>query len=264
MNNDQLTVLKKHFHDYSKSFIEKADNPAPFILKKEHTMRVCKEILFLGKGLLLSENDLILAEAIALLHDIGRFVQLEKYGTFLDQVSENHAELGLAVIKEQGFLDFCRDDEAYIIKEAVGFHNAAEIPLDRDDRIVFFIRLIRDADKLDIWRVVTEHYARPDSDSEKIINLGLEDDGKISIEAIEAVCRRTFVKTFMIKNLNDLKLLQISWIFDLNFSLSVSRLKQKGYIDKIVATMPMSQDLEKALAHVREYMAGYDDFCTGL
>lgn len=264
MNTDKLNALKKHFNDYSITFIEKADDPDPFILKKEHTLRVCKEIVIIGKQLFLPENDLILAEAIALLHDIGRFVQLEKYGTFVDQFSENHAELGLTVIGEQGFLDFCEENEAYLIKEAVRFHNAADIPSDRNNRTLLFIKLIRDADKLDIWRVVTEHYARPDSDSEKIINLGLEDDGKISHEAVEAVCKETFVKTFMIKRLNDLKLLQISWVFDLNFSQSVSRLKQKGYIDKIVSTMPMLPGLEKALVHVSEYMAGYDDLCTRL
>ncbi len=264
MNTAQLNGLKKHFNDYSMAFIEKADNPDPFILKKEHTLRVCEEIVIIGRQLLLPEDDLILAEAIALLHDIGRFVQLEKYNTFVDQFSENHAELGLAVINDQGFLDFCEKNEACLIKEAVRFHNAADIPSDRDNRTLFFMRLIRDADKLDIWRVVTEHYEKPDSDNEKIINLGLEDDGKISHEAVEAVCQETFVKTFMIKRLNDLKLLQISWVFDLNFPQSVSRLKQKGYIDKIISTMPMLPGLEKALVHVREYMAGYDDLCTGL
>ncbi len=264
MNTDQLNVLKKQFNDYSMTFIKKTDNPDPFILKKEHTLRVCKEIVIIGKQLLLPENDLILAQAIALLHDIGRFVQLEEYGTFVDHLSKNHAELGLAVINRQGFLDFCEENEACLIKEAVKFHNAADIPSDRDKRTLFFIRLIRDADKLDIWRVVTEHYARPDSNSEKIINLGLEDDGKISHDAVEAVCQKTFVKTFMIKRLNDLKLLQISWVFDLNFSPSISRLQQKGYIDKIVSTMPMLPGLKKALVHVREYMAGYDDLCTRL
>ncbi len=260
MKKDQLEILKKQFYNYSAGFIANAENSDPFILKKEHTLRVCKEILLLGKELLLPEEDLVLAEAIALLHDIGRFVQLEKYGTFLDQISENHAKLGLTVIKEHGFLDCCEENEAYIIKEAVEFHNAAYLPSDRADRTLFFIRLIRDADKLDIWKVVTDHYAKPDSDSERIINLGLEDNGKVSDEAVEAVCQETFVKTFMIKNLNDLKLLQISWVFDLNFSQSVSRLKQKGYIDKIISTMPVLPGLEKAFVHVREYMAGCDDF----
>ncbi len=262
MNIKQLNNLKQRFQDYSDNFIKKAANSDPFILKKEHTLKVCKEIITLGKGLGLSKEDLILAETIALLHDIGRFVQLEQYGTFLDKISENHAVIGLRVIDEQQLLSFCSQKEMSIIKQAIGFHNAASIPENKDDRTLFFIKLIRDADKLDIWRVVTEHYSRPDSESEKIINLGLEDDGKISDDALKAVCKKTFVKTSMIKRLNDLKLLQISWIFDLNFPLSVSIAKQRGYIDKIISTMPKIPKLEKALAHVYEYMEDYNDLCT--
>lgn len=267
MNRDELNFIKNSFYNYSDNFISNQDNSALFILKKEHTLRVCKEILFLGKGLGLSQSDCILAEAAALLHDIGRFIQLEKYGTFLDKISENHALLGLKVIEDQSILDFCSKKDADLIKEAIGFHNAAYIPDDRDDRTRFFIQLLRDADKLDIWKVVTEHYANSNSDDGKVINLGLEDDGKFSSDALEAVCRETFVKTSMIRRLNDLKLLQISWIFDLNFSLSIARLKQKGYIDKIVSTLPMTHDLAEALEHVYKYMATADHdnkFCKNL
>jgi hypothetical protein len=141
MDRNQLNTLKRKFLDYSDNFIAKADNPDPFILKKQHTFRVCEEILYLGKKLLLPEQDLVLAEAIALLHDIGRFIQLEKYGTFLDRISENHAKLGLGVIDEQKLLDLCNKEEANIIKEAVGFHNAATTPKNRDERTLFFIKL---------------------------------------------------------------------------------------------------------------------------
>ncbi len=258
MDRNQLNTLKRKFLDYSDNFIAKADNPDPFILKKQHTFRVCEEILYLGKKLLLPEQDLVLAEAIALLHDIGRFIQLEKYGTFLDRISENHAKLGLGVIDEQKLLDLCNKEEANIIKEAVGFHNAATTPKNRDERTLFFIKLIRDADKLDIWKVVTDHYTNPDPNSAKIINLGLEDDGGISKQALVAVCNKTFVNASVIKRLNDLKLLQISWVFDLNFPLSVSRLKQKCYIDKIISTMPATPELKEAVEHVYEYMKGYN------
>jgi HD-GYP domain-containing protein (c-di-GMP phosphodiesterase class II) len=44
-------------------------------LKDEHTRRVCKEILDLGKELGLTENEQCLSETIALFHDIGRFEQ---------------------------------------------------------------------------------------------------------------------------------------------------------------------------------------------
>ncbi|MBL7226115.1 MAG: HD domain-containing protein [Desulfobacteraceae bacterium] len=42
-------------------------------LKADHTSRVCEAIVNIGRSLDLSREDLCLAEAAALLHDIGRF-----------------------------------------------------------------------------------------------------------------------------------------------------------------------------------------------
>jgi len=74
------------------------------ILKEKHTRRVCKEILAIGKGLGLGEEDLGLAELVALFHDVGRFSQYAKYGTFADNKSEDHAALGTKVLREEGVL----------------------------------------------------------------------------------------------------------------------------------------------------------------
>ncbi|MEA1968201.1 MAG: HD domain-containing protein, partial [Thermodesulfobacteriota bacterium] len=221
-------------------------------------LRVCKESLYLGKELCLSNEQMLLAETTALLHDIGRFRQFKEYNTFLDKISEDHAALGLREIEKKNMLAFCTNDEKELIKNSIKFHNAADLPRGKDETSLFFIRLLRDADKLDIWRVVTNHYAAPEADNEKAINLGLADDDKISLKAVEAVCQKQFVRTNMIKRLNDLKLMQISWIFDLNFSWSIARAKKKKFIDKIASTMPQSKELEKALNHVYSYMENHE------
>jgi len=114
--------------------------------------------------------------------------------------------------------------------------------------------MLRDADKLDIWRVVTSHYLSPETDNKQAINLGLEDDGKLSGQAVDALCREQFVRSHMIKRLNDLKLMQISWIFDLNFSWSITRAKKENFIGIIVSTMPRSKELDTGLKHVYAYM----------
>ena len=64
-------------------------------LKAEHTRRVCEAIRDIGRSLCLSEEDLCLAEACGLLHDIGRFEQYRQYRTFADYKSQNHATLGV-------------------------------------------------------------------------------------------------------------------------------------------------------------------------
>jgi len=262
MKKNDIEHLKRRFLEYVDDYITQAENPGPFILKKQHTFRVCSEILSLGEHLSLSEQELLTAEAAALLHDIGRFKQFQTYHTFLDQMSEDHAQLGLKEIKQENLLDFCTHDEAFKIRNAIKYHNAADLPEDlKPDTLkkdtLFLLRLLRDSDKLDIWRVVTDHYASPQKNNKKAINLGLEDDGQLSSEAVRAVCQEAFVRSHMIKRLNDLKLMQISWIFDLNFAWSVARAANEKFIEKIAATMPVSRALETALTHVNAYMESH-------
>ncbi|MCP4114505.1 MAG: HD domain-containing protein [Desulfobacteraceae bacterium] len=254
MEPKELDHLKQLFHDYADTFIDPDRNDGPYLLKKKHTIRVCREILGLGRELGLSRGELVLAEAMALLHDIGRFEQFRTYNTFLDPASENHAHLGLRVIEEMKMLHGLSPRDKELITGAVGFHNAAFLPTDRDDTALFFMKLIRDADKLDIWRVVIDHYRSASPDNDKFIELGLKDDGGYSKEAFQAICQRDFVKSAHIKRLNDFKLMQISWVFDLNFAPTMARVKERRYIEQLAATLPGCADLDKALDHVFDYM----------
>jgi len=58
----------------------------------------------LGKGLHLNQKDLNLAKTIALLHDVGRFEQYERYRTFDDYKSEDHVHLSLNVLNQEEVL----------------------------------------------------------------------------------------------------------------------------------------------------------------
>jgi len=254
MNHQTLTQLKGFFLAYADKYIQGSHDPEPLILKKEHTLRVCSEILALGKALCLDEDKMMLAETMALFHDLGRFRQYETYKTFLDQQSENHARLSLREMDAHGVLDSLTLREATLIKKAIGFHNVARIPRQGDGDMLFFIRLLRDADKLDIWRVVIENYTHPRPGSQQAINLGFADDPGVSHDVIDAIMAETFVKSAAIKRLNDLKLMQISWVFDLNFSPSIQWVKSRRYIEKIAACLPDTPRVTTAMAQVYHYM----------
>ena len=254
MNHQTLTQLKRFFLAYADQYIQGSHDPEPLMLKKEHTLRVCSEILALGKALCLDDDKMMLAETMALFHDLGRFKQYETYKTFLDQQSENHACLSLQEMDTHGLLDSLTVREASLIKKAIGFHNAAQIPRQGDGDMLFFIRLLRDADKLDIWRVVIDNYTHPSPGSQQAINLGLSDDPGVSTDAIDAITNGTYVKSTSIKCLNDLKLMQISWIFDLNFSPSIQWVKQRKYIDKIAEVLPDTPRVKTAISQVYQYM----------
>ncbi len=254
MTNNDLSLIKKRFLAYADAFIARADNPFALELKKKHTLRVVEEMNLLIKDLGLAPDLCPTLEAAALLHDLGRFPQFETYGTFLDRVSVNHAKLSLSEIQTHGFLNRCTPQEQQLITTAVGHHNEAFIPKELPPKEALHLKMLRDADKLDIWQVVIHHYQNPEAAPRGIINLGLKEEGGFSKEALSALFQNTFVKSPTIKNINDLKLMQISWVFDLNFSSSVCRAKKREVVTKIAATMPTSQELSRVLDHVNRYM----------
>ena len=88
MDRVNLEDVKKWFTNYVHTFKMVDQNIQQNIdLKKDHTVRVCKEILQIGAQIGLDEDELRLAEIIALLHDTGRFEQISRYQTFMDSKS---------------------------------------------------------------------------------------------------------------------------------------------------------------------------------
>lgn len=90
------------------------------------------------------------ARLTALYHDIGRFEQLRRYGTFFDRDSEDHAALSVRVLEEEGLLE--GEPLKPQILEAIGQHSRLAIDL-KDPVSRRLCALVRDADKLDILRV---------------------------------------------------------------------------------------------------------------
>jgi len=58
-----------------------------------------------------------------------------------------------------------------------------------------------------------------------------------------------------LKSLNDFKLLQLSWVFDLNFPASFRLVLDRGYIDRLSMTLPEDVKVESILVLIREYVA---------
>jgi len=106
----------------------------------------------------LSPDERLTAEAIALFHDVGRFEQYVRYSTFRDDISGNHAALGVKVLKEEGVLVKVPEEERRAVYLAISLHNVFRVPSSIKDRDLISMRLIRDADKPDICRIYAEYF----------------------------------------------------------------------------------------------------------
>lgn len=196
----------------------------------------------------------LLALTIALFHDIGRFPQYARFKTFRDSDSVNHGALGAETLKEEKITEKLASGEREIILKAVRFHNAFSLPKNESEEIIFFTRLVRDADKLDIWRVFLDYYDTPDEYRASAVGLGLPDVPEYTKNILSNIYNKKIIRLIDLKTLNDFKLLQLSWIFDLNFRPSFRLLKEADYIEGIAASLPQTEEIENIAGFLKFYV----------
>jgi hypothetical protein len=186
-----------------------------------------------------------------LLHDAGRFPQYRRWRTFRDSDSDNHARLSVELIREERLLDGIPADEQLLIEEAVRFHNLFTLPDQVQSPTRLYMKLIRDADKLDIWRVFLEEYSLPEEERASAACLGLPDRAEFSPACLAALAAKRIVPLEECRSVNDFKLLQISWALDLSFGTSYRLLLERGFIPRLTASLTGRQeDVELAVLEI--------------
>ncbi|MEG0368120.1 MAG: HD domain-containing protein, partial [Coprobacillus sp.] len=147
-----LQKAREAFKDYVSHY----DQTIPSIrLKIIHTYEVMKCSDELCDKMNLNQEDKNLASLIGLLHDVGRFEQWVRYETFEDYNSVDHALFSSELLFDKGLIREFIEDSQYdsLIKVAIEQHNRYRIQEGFNERELLFIHLIRDADKLDNFRV---------------------------------------------------------------------------------------------------------------
>jgi putative nucleotidyltransferase with HDIG domain len=255
MSNPDLERLKSWFAEYVSGFYNgDPEHDRVFRLKQNHTARVAMVIRRIARSLGLGPEDLRVAETAALLHDVGRFRQYAAYRTFRDQTSENHARIGLRLINRNRLLTGFSPAQRAHIARAVAFHNTAHPPALNDSESRLFLKLLRDADKLDILNIVIGHYIGRAHQPEAFNGLALTHGDRCSPRVLTALRESRFVHLEEVRTLNDVKLLYISWVFDLNFPASFREMRKGRYIERLSASMPATTDVLECVRMAREHL----------
>jgi len=255
MQSSDLDTFKDWFAGYSQSFYtDDAEDNKNIDLKVRHTSLVCENIVGIAKEEHLSDNDLLLAETAALFHDLGRFLQYSRYKTFRDSISVNHGRLGAEILGKENILRHLPLHEQQLIMNTVKFHNAFEVPSFEDQRNVLFLQLIRDADKLDIWRIFAEYYENPEGEQASAVGLGLPDLPDYSKTVLSCLYRKTLASLSGLKTLNDFKLMQLSWAYDLIFRRSFRLMVERAYIQKIATALPQTEEIAGAISIIKKFV----------
>jgi putative nucleotidyltransferase with HDIG domain len=256
MKQEQLEKFKAWFDDYVAGFY--CDDEfinANIKLKDEHSRRTCGEMLELADELGLSANQRQMAEVIALFHDIGRFEQFVKYRTYNDPRSVNHCLLGLEVLRRTKVLEELEDEERRLVERVIEYHGLMELPAGLDGECLLFSKLLRDADKLDIFYVVTDYYKQYRDDPEGFrLEIELPDEPGYSMEVVEQLLAEQRIDYSKLRTWNDMKLCQLGWVYDVNFPATLKRIRQRGFLEMIFEFLPATEDIKRVKEKIFEFI----------
>ena len=251
-----LNNARKQFEEYLKGY---DGSDSKIHLKAVHTFCVMEAADAICQGEGFSQEDRQLALLIALLHDIGRFEQLKAFSSFDDKLFD-HASFGVKVLFEEGLIRRFIADPQYdgIIQAAIRWHSVYSLDQagELTPRQLLHCRIIRDADKLDNFRVKdTERLETLFDVPEKVVA-----NESITPAILEAVrSHRCILSSDRVTHM-DCWVSYLAFIFDLNFAASFRWIKERDYmnrnINRIAYENPQTkQDMEE----IRRICCAYID-----
>ena len=226
-------------------------------LKLRHTFHVVDACFYLSRALKLTDEECYIACLIGLLHDIGRFEQLTRFHSFDDSIIP-HAKLSVEFLFPDGHIrDYLPPKyEAWepVIEADIEYHGVFQIPDGLPENVLLFASLIRDADKLDNFRV------KATDSMETMLDVTEAD---LARETLSDYAYDTFMKKEPL--INDLRetrpdmwLSYVAYLFDLNFPASFVWIRENGYIEKILRRYaPEDPEAQKRWQRISDLTRNY-------
>ena len=259
MEQEQLQKFRTWFDDYVTGFFGEDEHVNTNLkMKQLHSRRTCSVTRALVDELELDANQRRIAETIALFHDIGRFEQFVRYGTYNDARSVNHCQLGLAVLRETNVLAPLDRAEREIIEKAIEYHGRKELPSDLDDECLLLSKVIRDVDKVDVLYVITECHKQyhdcPRGGLLRSLLLELPDEPAYSANIVDALLHGRRIDHKELRTMNDMRLLLIGWVYDVNFAATLKQIREHGFLDVLLDFLPRTCDIERVRRTISCYV----------
>lgn len=221
-----IKKAKEEFKNYIQNYDPKDEKVKLKIAHIERTSAVAKKT---AQYLKLDKEDILLAELIGLLHDIGRFEQIKRYHTFVDKISVNHGELGVKVLFEDRLITKFIEDRKYdeIIKKAILNHNKGKIEEGLNEKELLHAKIIRDSDKTDIFYTLTFGDTKAIWEKEDLSG------DKISKEIYREFMEDKAINYKNIITSVDILVSHFAYVYDFNFNYGLKLIYDNEYIDKL-------------------------------
>ena len=235
-------------------YTEKYDLTNDHIKRKQlHSLRVMEISEKIATNLKLDEERKELAILIGLLHDIARFEQYTRFKTFRDFDSIDHGDLGVKILENdiRKYVESNKYDD--IIKCAIKNHNKFKIEDGLDEEKLLFCKIIRDADKIDIFYEGTEYFWKNENEIYEIENGLISDDLMEEFLTLTIINRQKAEKS-IIANV----VCNLAFMFDIYFEESLEYIKEKDYINKIINRFNFkNEDTRRKMEIIRKTLNDY-------
>lgn len=183
----------------------------------------------------------------ALYHDIGRFEQFKQYKTYSDAHSTDHALLGVKILHKKGYIKDLPIKSRQMIYGSIAFHNKKSVP-ELNHELKLCVNLVRDADKLDIFRLMLEHLNA--NQSNEVLMLGLKNErDKYSENLIQKILKHEVIDYKENVYVNDMIINILGWIYQLNFSYSYQWVKTHLIHHQIIQLLPQDAQILQLKEH---------------
>lgn len=225
-------------------------------IKRGHSLNVAAHAAMLADSLVLPPDLDRACRLAGLFHDLGRFEQYRDWRTFDDRSSVDHGRLGSLLLGRTEALAGEPARVRRLVRAAVLLHNRRTLPPGAPADHLLVTRVVRDADKLDIFRVMVSHFA-PQRALNPVVTLGLRDEPGAWSEAVAGAVRgRRLAEYARMEYVNDFKLLLLSWVYDLNFPAARRALLASGLVQELAAMLPPAPAMEELAGQVLADLAG--------
>ena len=271
---ENLQIDRAHvqatFKEYVSHYNPENDKVA---LKIAHTYRVAELCDRIAESIGLAGNDRDIAWLLGMLHDVGRFEQVKRFDSFMDADTVDHAKFGADLLfgPEEGSNRLTEEEraegpliESYVpgllthperamIERAIRVHNDFRIPEGLSDRDAMFCHIIRDADKVDIFRI------NLDFPMENIYNCTTEElkNNPVAAAVMQAVDEEHCVLRSVRETAVDQIVGHICLTYELVYPLSLRITMEQGYLDRLMNFASDNETARQQFVHIREKLGQY-------
>lgn len=236
--------VKREFNKHYKRY-DISDHA--IIRKYYHSIRVMDLSRLIAKYANFNDNDAEIAAIVGLLHDYARFKQWTEYKTYSDVNSIDHGDLAVQMLFDNNEIsNYSLNKDNYDeIYDAIKYHNKKNIPDNLSEHNKLLCKVVRDADKLDIFYLLS-------------INkfLFAEDDNEITQQINDAFYKEVSIDRKLVTNSSDDIILSLAMVFDLNFKYSFEYLYNTNLIWKMYDNIKNKEKFKKYFDYVDKYIQG--------